>query len=138
MENSINVTITGDSTQLTKAVMDAERHLNGFRKTMDDVGKYVNSWTVKMQAVSMVFVGLRNAFQVTYAVVNNIAGSFMEFGGQLSKTSQRIGMSVESLGGLKYAAIASARFVMLFDFIIYGKYQLSSVPTQKIRERNSK
>ena len=104
MENTINIQIVGNSTNLTKAVMDAERHLNGFRKTMDDVGKYVNSWTVKAQACSMIFVGIRNAFQVTWATINGLVGSFVEFGDQLSKTSQRIGMSVESLGGLKYAA----------------------------------
>ena len=109
MENEIKVNIVGDSKYFEMAIRNTENHLHIFENSVcqitNNIKNQFNTITSTITAVGVGFQAARTAtidFIVTplsYAV-----NAFMEFGDQLSKTSQRIGMSVETLGGLKFAA----------------------------------
>lgn len=105
MANDIIIQVKADTSQLKKA----ETHLKLFGEKCQEVvqrnTKIFSGFILPLASIRLAFQGLGTA--INNFVIAPLAGAvsaFVEFGDQLSKTSQRIGMSVETLGGLKYAA----------------------------------
>jgi len=102
--DTITISINGDKTQLEQTLISAEQSLQKFSNAAEKVADKMGGISSDAAKFSVVFMGIESAFSSCSSAISALIGSYVEFGGQLSKTSQRIGMSVESLGGLKYAA----------------------------------
>lgn len=106
--NELTITINSD----TKGVQAAEKELGHLEKSVYSVKKAVTestgSWTKYSSAItacSTSFMAVKTAVeQYVIAPLASAVQSFMALGDQISKTSQRVGMSTETLGGLKFAA----------------------------------
>ena len=106
--NDLTITINSD----TKGIQRAENELVILEKSVHSVKNAVTestgSWTKYSSAItacSTSFMAVKTAVQdFIIAPLQGAIQSFTSLGDTLSKTSQRVGMSVESLGGLKFAA----------------------------------
>ncbi len=108
----MNDTLTIDIKAGTESIVAAEKELGIFQHSINAVNVSIkqtqsqwSQWTNITTAVSTAFKAVHLA--ITNYIIAPISGavnSFIALGDQISKTSQRIGMSVETLGGLKFAA----------------------------------
>ena len=107
--NAITVTLQGDASQLDASCKTAEKQLDRFEKATQTVtGSVRKQWqstAFSVAALGVAFQTVSTAIR-TYIIapISDAVNSFVQFGDQLAKTSQRVGISAESLGGLKFAA----------------------------------
>ena len=117
------------------AVVAAERELVVFEKSVNSVNvslkqtqKQWSEWANITTAVSTAFKAIH--LGITNFIIAPLSGAvngFMALGDQISKTSQRIGMSTETLGGLKFAAEqCGANFEILTEGIKAFQNQLGA------------
>lgn len=131
MTDQLTIPITAD----TKSVKQAEKELDNLEISVKSVkkaimeqmgswGKYANVVT----ACATSFLAVKTAVQdFIIAPLSGAAKSFMELGDTISKTSQRVGMGVDTLGGLKFAAEqCGANFQTLTDGIKAFQNQLGA------------
>ena len=106
--NDLSVKITADTVELVKA----EKELGNFQRSFTSLNtameKNHTSWgkvTSGVTAASTAFMAINTAVsQYVIAPLKQAITTFMDFGDTISKTSQRVGIGVETLGGLKFAA----------------------------------
>ncbi len=110
--NDLRVLISGDTTLLEKAFFKAENSLRQFSEKFQNYFEKINVIT---KGIGVSFAILNQSFEffkkfkdaiVSYIItpIANAVKGFVELGDTLSKTSQRTGISVDTLGGLKFAA----------------------------------
>lgn len=108
-ENNLTIVINGNVNGLNASIQSAEKHLTNFEQTTYKVTKNIKQ-SFKEAAADAAVIG--TAFQsvssiINKCIINPLSGAvngFVAFGDEISKTSQRIGMSTGTLGGLKFAA----------------------------------
>ena len=105
----IAIRITGDEKGLVKAIDVSKSLLYRFEKTVSGhFDKIQKSWLALGAQAAIYSTVLKNVGSaIQQFIISPLSGavnSFVQFGDQLSKTSQRVGLSVTSLGGLKFAA----------------------------------
>ncbi|MBR0193347.1 MAG: hypothetical protein IJQ31_14905 [Thermoguttaceae bacterium] len=119
----------------TQEVKAAENELVIMQKTVGrlngELQKNKSSWggvTSAVTAASTAFMAINTAaHQYVIAPLKQAMTTFMEFGDALAKTSQRVGIGVESLGALKFAAEqCGANFDILTDGIKKFQNQLGA------------
>ena len=106
--DQLTITLNAD----TLGVQKAEKELDKLEKSVYSVKKAVTessgAWSKHasvITACSTSFMAVKTAVeQFVIAPLASAVQSFMALGDQISKTSQRVGMSTETLGGLKFAA----------------------------------
>lgn len=109
MDNTICVPITADTSNFQKAIKNTEQGVDkvasATEKALSGMG---NSWaglSAKVALVGAAFSTIKGAIeQYLIAPLSGSVQAFADFGDSLGKTAQRVGMSVETLGGLKFAA----------------------------------
>lgn len=99
-ENELIVVIAGDTSGLRAALTSADRELQQFTQTAQDVSNYVNGWSTRMAKWGLVI----NGFQNTWNILKTGVGIFTEMGTALQKVSAQTGIAVGKLSALKYAA----------------------------------
>ncbi|MDO4571517.1 MAG: hypothetical protein Q4D38_14120 [Planctomycetia bacterium] len=121
MENGIVVPIKAKTVGFESEIAKAESRLKKFENAIDAVNKTVgNKWNQMAAGVAVYTTALKNVVgAIQTHIISPLASAvngFVEFGDQLAKTSQRVGIGVESLGGLKFAAEqCGANFDVLTD-----------------------
>lgn len=129
--NDLSVKITTDTVELVKA----EKELGKFQKSFTSLNaameKNYTSWgkvTSVVTAASTAFTAINTAVtQYVIAPLKQAVTAFMDFGDSISKTSQRVGIGVESLGALKFAAEqCGANFQILTEGIKSFQNQLGA------------
>lgn len=131
MNDTLTIKVNA-STELTVA---AEKELGIFQRSINAVNVSVkqtqnqwSNWTNITTAVSTAFKALHTAIHdFIIAPLAGAVNGFMALGDQISKTSQRIGIGVKSLGGLKFAAEqCGANFDILTQGIMAFQNQLGA------------
>ena len=106
--NDLSVKITTDTVELVKAEKELGKFQKSFQSLNAEMERNHTSWgktTSVITAASTAFTAINAAVtQYVIAPLKQAMTTFMEFGDSLSKTSQRVGIGVESLGALKFAA----------------------------------
>ena len=108
MTDDLTINVKANTTELQRA----EKELNSFQKAFKSVNSALERSQSNFSKVSAGITAAATAFQavhlaITQYVIAPLAGavnSFIQLGDTISKTSQRIGIGVDSLGGLKFAA----------------------------------
>ena len=97
------VRISGNTAQLNTAITNAQTRL----------GKFKTKAGTALKAVGSAAKGLAagGALAIAGFATGAVAGNFLSTGEALDKMSKRTGISVESLGELKFAAEQSGRQV---------------------------
>lgn len=106
--DQLTITLNAD----TLGVQKAEKELDKLEKSVYSVKNAVNEssgawskYSSVITACSTSFMAVRSAVQdFVIAPLSAAINQFAALGDQISKTSQRVGMSTETLGGLKFAA----------------------------------
>lgn len=105
MNEKITVTINGDVKDLTNAMEKASNELSLFQKVVSrtsvKTAAAIGGIALGIQSLSVVKDAINNYIITPFA---NAVNSFVEFGDSISKTAQRIGVGVDALSGLKFAA----------------------------------
>ena len=104
--------VVADTTQFQGKIEVATKELSSFEKAWGSVTKKITENKDVLVTTSSCITALSTAFKACHLAINNyiiapLSGAvngFMALGDQISKTSQRIGMSTGTLGGLKFAA----------------------------------
>ena len=120
--NDLSVKITADTVELVKAEKELGKFQKSFQSLNAEMAKNHTSWgktTSVITAASTAFMAINTAVsQYVIAPLKQAITTFMDFGDSISKTSQRVGIGVESLGALKFAAEqCGATFQILTDGI---------------------
>lgn len=108
MTDDLTINVKANTTELQRA----EKELNSFQKAFRSVSSALERSQSSFSQASAGITAAATAFQavhlaVTQYIIAPLAGavnSFVQLGDTISKTSQRIGIGVDSLGGLKFAA----------------------------------
>ncbi|MDO4856964.1 MAG: hypothetical protein Q4A17_03350 [Thermoguttaceae bacterium] len=108
MTDDLTINVKANTTELQRA----EKELNSFQKAFRSVNSALERSQSSFSQASAGITAAATAFQavhlaVTQYIIAPLAGavnSFVQLGDTISKTSQRIGIGVDSLGGLKFAA----------------------------------
>ncbi|MDO4857404.1 MAG: hypothetical protein Q4A17_05615 [Thermoguttaceae bacterium] len=108
MDELIKIALEADLSSLKKA----EKELGTFQKAFLSLNKVIDEQSKLLTSYSSIVTAIATSFKsihlaVTNFIITPLAGavnSFIALGDQISKTSQRIGMSTGTLGGLKFAA----------------------------------
>ena len=131
MSDSLQITITANTTE----IKTAEKELGVFQNTISSLKTTIKnmqsqwvSWTDTVTAVSTGIKALHLILtNYIIAPLNNVVNGFMALGDQISKTSQRIGINIDVLGGLKFAAEqCGANFEILTEGIKVFQNQLGA------------
>lgn len=131
MDEDLKIGIICSTEQLqvaTKSINIFQEKFVTVNKTIDEATKKWNKWTSGITAGSVAFKAVHQAIHefIISPLVGAVNG-FMALGDQISKTSQRIGMSTETLGGLKFAAEqCGANFEILTEGIKAFQNQLGA------------
>lgn len=129
--DQLTITLNAD----TLGVQKAEKELDKLEKSVHSVKKAVTessgAWSKHasvITACSTSFMAVRSAVQdFVIAPLSAAINQFAALGDQISKASQRVGMGVETLGGLKFAAEqCGANFQILTDGIKAFQNQLGA------------
>ena len=109
MENELSIPVNLDTTQYNAKLAKAEELLKKFESATETVNKTMgNKWNQMAAGVAVYSTALKNVSgAINSYIIQPLAGAvnaFVQFGDNFSKTSQRIGIGVEALGGLKFAA----------------------------------
>ena len=108
----LKLMVVADTTQFQGKIEVATKELSSFEKMWENVTKKMTEHKDVLVTTSSCITALSTAFKACHLAINNyiiapLSGAvngFMALGDQISKTSQRIGMSTGTLGGLKFAA----------------------------------
>lgn len=108
MTNDINIKVTANTTEIQRA----EKELGTLEKSVQKVRKSLGDSSAAWQKYSSVVTACSTSFMAVQSAIQNyviapLAGavnSFMTLGDTISKTSQRLGIGTDALGGLKFAA----------------------------------
>lgn len=131
MNDTLNITIKTDA----QSLIDAQKELTLFQRTLSSVnveikntqnqwGNFANYVTAASTAFKAVHLFITNYIIAPLASAVN---SFVALGDEISKTSQRIGIGIEFLGGLKFAAEqCGANFQILTEGIKVFQNQLGA------------
>lgn len=129
--DQLTITLNAD----TLGVQKAEKELDKLEKSVYSVKNAVNEssgawskYSSVITACSTSFMAVRSAVQdFVIAPLSAAINQFAALGDQISKASQRVGMGVETLGGLKFAAEqCGANFQILTDGIKAFQNQLGA------------
>lgn len=131
MAEDLKIVITANTAAIETATTELKKLETGFNTLSNTLKKEERSWTEYASVVTAVATSFK---AVHLAITNYIiaplsraVNGFMALGDQISKTSQRIGMSVEMLGGLKFAAEqCGANFEILTEGIKAFQNQLGA------------
>ena len=123
-KSNIIVKISGDSAEFKKAIEKAEQTLEEFKKTSQDVSKYVNGWAAQLTKWGLALHGLEKTWEILKMGIS----IFTEMGNSLKRVSERTGIAVSSLSALKYAAEQSGTsFETMVDSLKTFQEQLGAV-----------
>lgn len=129
--DQLTITLNAD----TLGVQKAEKELDKLEKSVYSVKNAVNEssgawskYSSVITACSTSFMAVRSAVQdFVIAPLSAAINQFAALGDQISKASQRVGMGVETLGGLKFAAEqCGANFQILTDGVKAFQNQLGA------------
>lgn len=119
----------------TSSIVAAEKELGSFQKSVNSVNVSIKQAQDKWSQWSSITTAVSTAFKAVHLAITNyiiapLAGAvngFMALGDQISKTSQKIGIGTETLGGLKFAAEqCGANFQILTEGIKAFQNQLGA------------
>lgn len=119
----------------TSSIVAAEKELGSFQKSVNSVNVSIKQAQGKWSQWSSITTAVSTAFKAVHLAITNyiiapISGavnSFIALGDQISKTSQKIGIGTETLGGLKFAAEqCGANFQILTEGIKAFQNQLGA------------
>lgn len=104
MANDLVVVLSADSSNLQKGLDDAERMLIRFSNTAHNITnnpleRFIFNLSNLRNALSL----LHNTISTIIGTIQNFVNGFVQLGDALDKASIRTGISVDSLGGLKFA-----------------------------------
>lgn len=108
MSEELHIAITANTNAITTATQELRKLETGFNTLSGTLKKSENSWVEYSSVITAAATSIK-AFHLiltNYIItpLSNAVNGFVALGDQISKTSQRIGIGVESLGGLKFAA----------------------------------
>ncbi|MDO4857437.1 MAG: hypothetical protein Q4A17_05785 [Thermoguttaceae bacterium] len=131
MSEELHIAITANTNAITTATQELRKLETGFNTLSGTLKKSENSWVEYSSVITAAATSIK-AFHLiltNYIItpLSNAVNGFVALGDQISKTSQRIGIGVESLGGLKFAAEqCGANFEILTEGIKAFQNQLGA------------
>lgn len=88
-KNKLLVKISGDTSELRRALSDADKSLEEFGKTAQDVSNYVNGWSTQMAKWGLAFNAVEKGWNILKAGIS----IFTEMGDSLKRISERTGVA---------------------------------------------
>ena len=131
MAEDLKIVITANTAAIETATTELKKLETGFNTLSNTLKKEERSWTEYSSVVTAVATSFKAVhLAITSYIIAPLSGAvngFVALGDQISKTSQRIGIGVESLGGLKFAAEqCGANFQILTEGIKAFQNQLGA------------
>ena len=86
-KNKLLVKNSGDTSELRRALSDADKSLEEFGETAKDVSNYVNGWSAQMAKWGLAFNAVEKGWNILKAGIS----IFTEMGDSLKRISERTG-----------------------------------------------